>query len=413
MAEKIFVTDAQIMAAQMLVERDRSLGREPDTATRKIAEARPMRSADLYPESRSTSHPATVRFWEALEPAERDALRAVASWQTFAPGTRLMTQGERTDHVVVILAGRTKISVEEDGQERVLAIRDQGQLVGERAALQASLRPARAARQQSVRSATVTAIEMVWALVVRGEDFAAFVRARPRVLDILQDQLFDRLTETLTGTGPTAATGGSDDDPAAGRAPHRLEVLNGENCTVLLAGVIGSGADADRSLIREALSSLTAETLPPAPDVWTIDRGGNLLTVLLPSISTADVMKRLAKELPAAVRRHNRSQHASARLQLRLAINVGPVWGGPAGVDGEAITVVSLLLEAKHFSDAIVTSAASLGIVISPFIYETFIRPGEDPSEAASYTQIPVQIQGFSTDAWMKEIPRDPAANQA
>ena len=44
MAETIFVTDAQVRAAQMLVDRDRALGRVPDPATQKIARARPGRS---------------------------------------------------------------------------------------------------------------------------------------------------------------------------------------------------------------------------------------------------------------------------------------------------------------------------------------------------------------------------------
>jgi uncharacterized protein YegP (UPF0339 family) len=41
MAEKIVVTDAQVKAAQMIVDRDRATGRETDEATRKIAEAKP------------------------------------------------------------------------------------------------------------------------------------------------------------------------------------------------------------------------------------------------------------------------------------------------------------------------------------------------------------------------------------
>jgi len=40
MSEKIVVTDAQVKAAQMIVDRDRAAGRETDEATRKIAEAK-------------------------------------------------------------------------------------------------------------------------------------------------------------------------------------------------------------------------------------------------------------------------------------------------------------------------------------------------------------------------------------
>jgi CRP-like cAMP-binding protein len=412
MVERILVTDAQVMAAQMLVERDRALGREPDPATRKIAEARRELSAGSHLGNRGASRPAAVRFWEALDAAERDALREVASWRTFPAGARLMAEGERADHVIVIFGGRTKISVDEHGRERVLAVRGLGELVGERAAL-----------QTSVRSATVTALEVVWALVVRSGDFAAFIRDHPRVLDILHDQIFNRLTEEPTEydrdeeyqdhlrIGPAAGVATADqsgDEPATDRPPHRLEVLNGENCTVLLSDVAGSNAPArtesDRILIRRELLSITAEGLQGIPDMWTLDRGDGLLTVLPPSVSTVEVMSRLLKQLPAAIERHNRSQHVSASFQLRLAINVGPVFGDATAVSGEAIVVASRLLEAPHFKAAIINSAASLGIIISPFVYETFIRPGPDLSEVASYTQVPVEVRGSSTTAWMKVI---------
>lgn len=421
MASRVFVTEAQVKAAQILVDRDRALGREPDAATRKIAEARPAYSAELHPENRGVSRPATVRFWEALDPAEREALRAAASWQMFAPGDRLMTEGDRADHVAVILGGRTKVSVDENGKERVLAVRGVGQLVGERAVL-----------PPSVRSATVTALEMVWALVVGSDDFAALVRGRPRVLDIVHDQIFDRLTEVPAESGrheaerdpssmeparSSVTPGGSYDDLAAERPSHNLEVLNGENCTVLLSDVIGFGdhvrTGSDRGLIRETLPSITAEALQGIPDVWTLDRGDALLTVLPPSISTAEIMSRLLKDLPAAIEQHNRSQRAPGQFQLRFAINVGPVFGDAAGVAGEAITVAARLLEAPHFESAIVSSRASLGLIVSPFVFETFIRPGPDLSEVASYTQVPVEIRGSSTVAWMKVIPRDLTARRS
>lgn len=128
--------------------------------------------------------PTGIRFWDALDASEREALISVASWQTFAPGDRLMQEGEQADHVIVIFGGRTKISVNENGRERVLAIRGLGQLVGERAA-----------QRTSTRSATVTALDMVWALVAQAKDFAAFIANHSRVQDILERQLYDRLTE--------------------------------------------------------------------------------------------------------------------------------------------------------------------------------------------------------------------------
>jgi len=65
-------------------------------------------------------------------------------------------------------------------------------------------------------------------------------------------------------------------------------------------------------------------------------------------------------------------------------------------------------LDAPHFKEAIASSGTSLGIIISPFVYETVIRPGPDLSEMASYTQVPVEVRESSTTAWMKLISRDP-----
>jgi len=88
-----------------------------------------------------------------------------------------MQEGNHADYVMVILGGHAKICVHENGRERVLAVRGLGQLVGERGAL-----------QMSVRSATVVALEMVWALVVETKDFAAFITAHPRVLAVVLER---------------------------------------------------------------------------------------------------------------------------------------------------------------------------------------------------------------------------------
>jgi CRP-like cAMP-binding protein len=390
MTKTIVVTEAQVKAAQMLLDRDRAVGRPPDPATRQIAEARPRRPAG----SGGAARPGTVRFWELLNDAEREALRAVASWETYAAGTRLVTQGDKADHVIVILGGRAKISVEEDGRERVVAVRGLGQLVGERGAHQDAHED-----QAKVRSATMTALEMVWALAVRSEDFAAFLRNHPRVLGILDEQIYRRLTERSARSG---------EDFAPQRPPGRQEALSGENCTVMLFYVVEADqrrTTGDRLLIREALWRMTAEALQGIPGVWSFESGDGLLTVVPPSIPTTEVMARILRELPGAIERHNSSHHASANFQLQLAVNVGPVFGDAGEVSGEAIDVASLLLEAPHFKQAIVDSSASLGIIISPFIYETFIRPGSDLNEVASYTQTPVEIRKSSTTAWMRVIP--------
>ena len=356
--------------------------------------------------SRSTS----VNFWESLYPTEREALRSMASWRTFAAGARLMEEGERADYVMVILGGEVKICVDENGSERVLAVRGLGQLVGERGALKVSM-----------RSATVTALDMIWALVVQTKDFAAFISAYPRVLDIVQNQLYERRTAEPAGyghatddlggfraepAGTTAAADQTDNSYRAGHSRRQSQPLNGENCTVFLTDVVGFGArtrtDGDRLLIRDALFRMTQAAMQGMPDAQSEDRGDGFLTVVPPNVSTARVIDQLFRELPAALELHNSAQRESVRFKLRLALNVGPVVSDTMGVSGEAIIVVARLVEAPSFKKAIAESTVSLGVMASPFVYETVIRHSSNPSDVASYSRVPVEVKESDTTAWMK-----------
>jgi len=348
-------------------------------------------------------------FWDILEPTEREALRSVASCRTFAAGARIMEEGERADHVMVILGGQVEIRVEENGCERVVAVRGLGQLVGERAALKVS-----------VRSATVVALEMIWALVVQTKDFAAFISAHPRVLDIVQDQKYQRRAAGAPGYEYDDNSGDSPGGLVSGTAAscqpganslgvysrkHR-KTLNGENCTVFLTDVVEFGArtrtDSDRLLIRESLFSMTQKAMQGFPDAQCEDRGDGFLTVVPPNASTAWVLDQLLRELPAALERHNSSQEEPARFKVRLAVNVGPVVSHMDGVSGEAIIVAARLIEAPGFKEALAGSTASLGLIASPFVYETAVRHSSDPREVAGYSQVPVEVKETDTTAWMK-----------
>jgi PPOX class probable F420-dependent enzyme len=318
--------------------------------------------------------------------------------RTFAAGARLMEEGERADHVMVILGGRAKVCVEENGGERVLAVRGVGQLVGERGALQVS-----------VRSATVIAMELLWALVVHTKDFAAFISAHPRVLGIVQSHLYRR----HTGDPAQHEHGGTDTDDAytAGYSRQHLQPLNGENCTVFLTDVVPFDArtrtDRDRLIIREALFSMTHAALQGIPDVRSADRGDGLLAVVPPNVPTARAMDQMLRTLPAELARHNGTHAEPARFRLRVAVNVGPVVSDTMGISGEGIIAAARLVEAPRFKEAIARSAASLGVIASTFVYETVIRYGRDPGELADYSEVRVKVKESRIRAWIRLLTHD------
>ena len=241
------------------------------------------------------------------------------------------------------------------------------------------------------------------ALVVRTGDFAAFISAHPMVLKSWKASFMNGLANIKADTGLTIST-------CPPTLPiKRPQVLNGENCTVILSDVTGFGArtrtDEDRRVIREALFSITHAVLQGIPDVWSWDdRGDGLLIVVPPSVPTAKIVEHLHRALPVALEAHNRAYHDSARIQLRVAVNVGPVTSDSMGVSGEAIIVTARLIEAPPFKKAMDTSEACLGVIASTFIYETAIRHFRG---LTGYSQVQVDVKESSVTAYMKLFGHD------
>lgn len=346
---------------------------------------------------------ATVIFWEALDPIEQEALRSVTSWRTFAAGERLIWEGEQADYMIVILKGRIRICIDENDRDRVLTERGPGQPVGESGG-----------SQVRVRSVSVIAIEPVQGLVVTTEDFNALVTTHPRILDITESRLYNRLTEDQAeypnrygpGAVSVMSVGRARPDDGLTVRDIRLRPLSGENCTILFTDVVAFGSvarnDGDHGIIREALSNMTHIMLRGISDVRSEGRGDGLLTVVPPDIPTANVIERLLKELLPALDRYNSIQRDSARFQLRAAVNVGPVTTDTMGVSGKAIIIAARLVEAPIFKKAIVKSTANLGLIASPFVYETAIRDSLNPIHMPGYSRVQVKVKESSMLAWMK-----------
>jgi len=116
---------------------------------------------------------------------ERGLLMAAGHERRGAPGRRLYDEGQRAPSLVVIMRGRVKVSsLTIDGEERLLALRSAGDLLGEMATLTGR-----------TRTATVTAIDEVRVVVVPAEEFERLWRAEPVILTALVRSLVHRVEE--------------------------------------------------------------------------------------------------------------------------------------------------------------------------------------------------------------------------
>ncbi|MFD0905717.1 Crp/Fnr family transcriptional regulator, partial [Actinomadura sediminis] len=124
-------------------------------------------------------------FFDALDGAQRAALRRAGSPYAYPARAPLCYQGEDSDHIIVIESGWAKVaSGTEDGREIILAVRGPGDLVCESAVL--------GSRQ---RSATVTALSAVRALIVPAARFTAFLDAHPGMWLLVSGTFVRRLDD--------------------------------------------------------------------------------------------------------------------------------------------------------------------------------------------------------------------------
>ncbi|MEW1718447.1 Crp/Fnr family transcriptional regulator [Streptomyces sp. NPDC093109] len=123
-------------------------------------------------------------FARALTAQENESVTALGIRKHYPADVHLLTAGDRSSHVAIILRGWVTVSVATDrGATRlILGLRGPGELLGEMAAL-----------DSHPRSATVQALGPVEALVIPGDAFRRFLAQHPRVSGLVIRQLTFRL----------------------------------------------------------------------------------------------------------------------------------------------------------------------------------------------------------------------------
>lgn len=125
-----------------------------------------------------------LAFARALTAQERESVMALGSRKHYAADAHLLTEGDRSSHVLIVIQGWVTVSVATDrGATRlILGLRGPGELLGEMAAL-----------DPHPRSATVRALGPTEVQVISGDAFRRFLALHPRVSGLVIRQLTFRL----------------------------------------------------------------------------------------------------------------------------------------------------------------------------------------------------------------------------
>ncbi|GLZ03929.1 hypothetical protein Acsp03_13950 [Actinomadura sp. NBRC 104412] len=318
-------------------------------------------------------------FWSELTPAERGALDELMGREDYAQGTVLWRKDQQADRVIIIRSGQARVSTGVAGDDREIARRGPGDIVGERAMLLVQ-----------ERSATVTALTPMRVMTSSAAVFNAFLNDHPRVVAVLERQIYDRLTRSTRPPG----------------AP--VPPLAGQHCAVLFVDVAGFSApyrnDQDRQEIRRVLYLLLEEAFERSGVPWAAchheDRGDGALIVVPAGIPAGLIVHPLVGRLSAGLARHNREAREPARIRLRAALDVGPVTADPHGVNGYAIIRAARLLEAPALKTRLNRSSAPLGFVVSDQVYDSVVRHAPAPVDPAAYIRAQVTVKESRLTAW-------------
>jgi Cyclic nucleotide-binding domain len=352
--------------------------------------------ADQGPPERIMGQSRAENFWASLSHVERTSLLAVAGGCTFSTGQILFREAELARHVYIVRQGQVQISVARQEGGRRIAVRGPGEIIGERAALQ--VRP---------RSAAGVALTPVRALVVATEVFAAFVEQHPRVLDLLERQLYSRLTEVH-------------DDPLVPAVPAVGPSWTGQNCTVFYADVAGFGGqsrnDPDRRMVRCALYRILREVFRSSGVEWgechREDRGDGVLIIVPPCIPTSLLIDPLAGQLARALAAYNQQAADPERIQLRVALHVGPIVSDPHGVSGESILQAARILEAPVLKRELAAGGADLGVIVSGFVHDSVLRHLPRNRWPGKYRSVRLRVKESALTAWMCTMRYPPAPGE-
>ncbi len=435
--------------------------------------------------------PTARSFWNALADPEREALAAAGIEEIFRAGAVLCHAGEDTSQVMIIDSGWAKVSVTEGGTEKILAVRGQGDVVGERAAL-----------TTGVRSATVTALDEVSAMVIPAERFAEFLRGHPRAAEVLERQVTERreedrarlfpaeragaerrlawllfdLAQRRGGYQHTAAAmftlpmsqqeladwaGTSADaigrflrswrdrgiiargersrritvidldglaalcdvappDTHAGRAPNGSSGAEPEaaqwqqgwleplNCSIVFTDVAGFSDpvrnDSDRDVVRAEMYEILRSGFDAARVPWAAcyreDRGDGAVIVVPPTISTHRLVDPLLAELADRLRQYNRRASEVVRIQLRVALHVGPVGRDAEGLTGQAVIAAARIVDAPVIKARLAAEQADLIFAASDYVYDHVVRNCAGRVDPAAFEHLECQVKESRVSVW-------------
>ena len=213
-------------------------------------------------------------------------------------------------------------------------------------------------------------------------------------------------------------------DARADRAPNGAQVIAAApetaaqwqrdwreplNCSVLFTDVAGfsdpARNDGDRDVVRAAMYEILRSAFEASGVPWAAcyreDRGDGAVIVVPPTISTLRVVDPLVAELAGRLRPYNRRASEVVRIQLRVALHVGPVGKDAEGLTGQAVISAARIVDAPVIKARLAAEQADLAFAASDYVYEHVVRNCDGRVDPATFEHMECQVKESRVSAWV------------
>lgn len=201
-----------------------------------------------------------------------------------------------------------------------------------------------------------------------------------------------------------------------GRPAIRLP--SGRDCTMFACDIADSTRpDRDNDIqlfLRRALYDMLRDGFRDSGIGWEHcehhDRGDGALVIIPPGLDARAIIAPFPDLLTSLIRRHNRIVTEPARIQLRAAVNTGPVYRDDHGIAGQDVTMLCRMLDARKLRRALADSAAETALIISASAYDSLVRPHPGLIDTRNLRPLTTRVKRTKIRGWIY-IPGAPPPN--
>ena len=185
--------------------------------------------------------------------------------------------------------------------------------------------------------------------------------------------------------------------------------ISGQVCAMLAVDIAEyTRADRDDEIqlhLRTSLYGILHEALGGSAMPWEQgqyeDRGDGVMVIFPPDLAAQPIIDSFPERLRCLIRRHNRLSCEPARMQLRVAAHVGPVYCDEHGFAGDDVTFLCRMLDAQPLRRALSESSTELAFIISDYVYEKLVLRRRSLADHRSFRLVRTQVKRTPVRAWI------------